>query len=87
MVNNCPVETAPPQKNKLAIFCFLCVVNGNSLSKEKCEGTLWRLLFANSLCSQDQEKWLRKLKFIEIYFGGKIGCVSWRVKPFLKLAL
>lgn len=28
-------------------------------------------------------KWLRKLKFIEIYFSGKAGCVSWN--SFLKL--
>lgn len=74
-----------PQKNKLAIFCFPCVVTGNSLSKEKKifwgGGVLLRLLFANSLCSQDRGKWLRKLKFIEIYFSGEVGCVSWRVKP------
>lgn len=24
------------------------------------------------------KKWLRKLKFIENYFSGKVGCVSWR---------
>lgn len=84
-VNNRSVETAPPQKNKLAIFCFPCVVDGNSLSKEKWEGILLRLLFANSLCSQDRQKWLRKLKFIEIYFSGKVGCVSWIVERFLKL--
>lgn len=80
-VNNRSVETAPPQKNKLAIFCFPCVVDGNSLSKAKCKGILSSLLFANSLRSQDREKWLRKLKFIEIYFSGKAGCVSWRVEP------
>lgn len=85
-VNNRSVETAPPQKNKLAIFCFLYVVDSNSLSKEKWEGILLRLLFANSLRSQDRGKWLRKLKFIEIYFSGKVGCVSWRVKAFLKLS-
>lgn len=85
-VNNRSVETAPPQKNKLAIFCFPCVVDSNSLSKEKWEGILLRLLFANSLRSQDRGKWLRKLKFIEIYFSGKVGCISWRVKPVFKLA-
>lgn len=55
-VNNRPAETAPPQKNKRAIFCFPYVVDGNSLSKEKWEGILLRLLFANSLLSQDREK-------------------------------
>lgn len=81
-MNNRSVETAPPQKNKLAIFCFTCVVEGNSLSKEKWEGIFSRLLFANSLRSRDREKWLRKLKFIEIYFSGKVGRVSWRVELF-----
>lgn len=86
-VKNCCVETAPPQKNKCAIFCFPCVVDSNSLRKEKCAGILLGLLFANSLRSQYREKWLRKLKFIEIYFGGGVGCVSWRVKAFfLKLS-
>ena len=80
-VNNRSAEMGPPQKNKLATFCFRCVVDGNSLSKEKWEGILLRLLFANSLRSQDREKWLRKLKFIEIYFSGKAGCVSWTVMP------
>ena len=37
-VNNCSVEMGRPQKNKLAIFCFPCVVAGNSLSKEKLGG-------------------------------------------------
>lgn len=84
-VNNRSVETAPPQKNKRAIFCFAYAVDGNSLSKEKWgRGVLLRLLFANSLRFQDREKWLRKLKFIEIYFSGKVGCVSWRVEAFLK---
>lgn len=84
-VNNRSVETAPPQKNKLAIFCFPYVVDGNSLSKVKWEGILSRLLFANSLRSRDQGKWLRKLKFIEIYFSGKVGCICWRVKLVFKL--
>lgn len=84
-VNNRSVEMAQPQKNKLAIFCFSCVVDGNSLSLEKWEGILLRLLFANSLRSRGWEKWLRKLKFIEIYFSGKVGCVSWRVKLFFNL--
>lgn len=83
-VSNRSVETPPPQKNKRAIFCFAYVVFGNSLSKEKWEGILLRLLFANSLRFEDREKWLRKLKFIEIYFSGKVGCVSWRVETFLK---
>lgn len=50
-----------PQKNKLAVLCFPCVVTGNSLGKEKIGGwgwslgggVLWRLLFANSLCAQE----------------------------------
>lgn len=61
-MNNCYVEMAPPQKNKLTIFCFLCVVNGNSLSKEEWEGILLRLLFANSLPSQDWEKVAAEIK-------------------------
>lgn len=34
-VNNCCVEMDSPQKNKLAVLCFPCVVTGNSLGKEK----------------------------------------------------
>lgn len=58
-VNNCCVEMDSPQKNKLAVLCFPCVVTGNSLGKEKIGGwgwswgVLWRLLFANSLCAQE----------------------------------
>lgn len=59
-MNNCSVEMGSPQKNKLAIFCFPCVVAGNSLSKDKFGrggegGFLLRLLFANSLCSKAGE--------------------------------
>lgn len=59
-MNNCCVEMDSPQKNKLAVLCFPCVVTGNSLGKEKNwgvgmvgEGVLWRLLFANSLWAQE----------------------------------
>lgn len=56
-VNNCCVEMNSPQKNKLAVLCFPCVVTGNSLGKEKIGvwgwRVLWRLLFANSLCAQE----------------------------------
>lgn len=71
-VNNCSVETGSPQKNKLAILCFPCVVAGNSLSKEIfCEwgwgGGFFCLLIHYALKSS--EKWPRKWKFIEICFG------------------
>lgn len=39
-------------------------------------------LFANSLPSQDWEKWLRKLKFIEIYFSGKVGKSQFAFETF-----
>lgn len=64
-VKNCCVETGSPQKNKLAILCFACVVAGNSLSKEKFGGgVLWPLLFANSLCAQE---WGEVAEEIKIY--------------------
>lgn len=88
-VNNCCVEMDSPQKNKLAILCFPCVVTGNSLGKEKV-GVGWRvwgcggvggfcLLIHDVLKSW--EKWLRKLKFIEIHFSGEVGRISRSVKP------
>lgn len=65
-VNNCCVEMDSPQKNKLAVFCFPCVVTGNSLGKEKIGwgwgGVLWRLLFANSLCAQELGEVVEEIK-------------------------
>lgn len=72
-VKNCRVETGSPQKNKLAILCFACVVAGNSLSKEKLGGggSLASCLLIH-YALKSGERWLRKLKFIEIYFGGEV---------------
>lgn len=84
-VNNCCVETDSPQKNKLTVFCFPCVVTGNSLGKEKIRG--WGGGFFGGFCLLihyglgSWEKWPRKLKFIEIYFSGEAGRVSRSVKP------
>lgn len=87
-VNNCCVEMDSPQKNKLAVLCFPCVVTGNSLGKEKIGGWGWSWGgFFGGFCLlihyvlKSWEKWLRKLKFIEIYFSGAVGRVSRSVKP------
>lgn len=83
-VNNCCVEMDSPQKNKLAVLCFACVVTGNSLGKEKNWGVgMVGGGFFGGFCllihygRKSWGKWLRKLKFIEIYVGGEVG----RVKP------
>lgn len=82
-VNNCCVEMDSPQKNKLAVLCFPCVVTGNSFGKEKMKGLVG---FFESFCLlihyvlKSWETWLRTFKFIEIHFSGEVG-VSRSVKP------
>lgn len=84
-VNNCCVEMDSPQKNKLAILCFSCVVTGNSLGKEKVGG--WGGGFFGGFCLlihyvlKSWEMWLRKLKCIELYFSGEVGRISRSIKP------